>query len=191
MNLFTQSDAYSLCVDLFGSAPAKNNRCQPALRYPHNPQLTPANKSEYKEDEVNWHVDGLKNKVLPQFNVLLGIALSQQKIPFCGQFTVWPGTHYEIQKILIRDGYDRFWEKNHWPPGRSKWKDIEYKQCNVDVGDIILCHPFLCHKGGINYSMDIRYNIYYRIQHKDFYKMSDEQRINDLWIGLDGMKTVL
>eukprot|EP01084_Bolivina_argentea_P157743 274873_1 len=169
MNLFTQSNAYSLCQDLFGVQDGviiKNNRCHAALRYPEHPDSIPMNKSEYKEDEHNWHIDGIQNKNLPQFNVLCGIALSKQQIPFCGQFTIWPGTHYEMQRILMQYGYDVWWEKNHKPKGRRIWKDIEYSQCNVDIGDIILCHPLLCHKGGTNYSMNTRYNIYYRIERK-------------------------
>merc|ERR1712154_169113 len=109
-----------------------------ALRYPKNPELIPLNKNEYNEDERNWHIDGLQNKNLPQFNLLCGISLSKQQIPFCGQFTFWPGTHYEIQKILIQDGYHKFWEKNQRPRGRDKWNNIQYKQCNVDIGDIII-----------------------------------------------------
>ena len=128
---------------------------------------------------------------LPQFNILCGIALSKQQIPFCGQFTFWPSTHYDIQKILISIGYDQFWEKNNRPKNRDKWQHIKYVQCNVDIGDIILCHPFVCHKGGINYSMNTRYNIYYRIQHKNFHQMTDQQRIENLWFGLNGLKDVL
>ena len=66
---------------------------------------------------------------------------------------------------------------------RYKWENkykIEYTQCNVDIGDILV-HPFVAHKGGINYSMDT--DIIFIIEY-DFHKMTDQQEL--MIYGLNG-----
>ena len=83
INLFTQSDAFSICLDIFSGhdindVVIKNMRSQIALRFPENPDDIPLNKNEYKEDTQNWHMDGFQNKSLPQFNILCGIALRNE-----------------------------------------------------------------------------------------------------------------
>lgn len=157
-------------------------------------------------------VMNVQTQNMPQFNLLVGIALSRQQTDFCGQFTFWPGvticihvfvqlhrplfialaqTHHKVQrKMIAAEGYEGFWQQNHRPEYREEW-DVQSVQCKVDIGDIVIAHPFLAHKGGLNYSPDNRYMCYFRVKSKGFQQMSQDDRIQNLWIGMNGMRDVL
>eukprot|EP01083_Nonionella_stella_P178945 633747_1 len=193
INLFTQSDAFAVCQSILGegNVKIKDERCEIALTFPEHPDYIPAEEKDWAMDEHDWCIDGMRDTEchLPQYSLLCGVALSAQQLPFSGQFVYWPGTHHEVQKKMKQFGLNKWRSMNLREISREKW-NVKAMECNVDIGDIVIVHPLLCHKVGVNFSMNIAYNLCYKIQHKDFYKM-DKERMDHLWMGYEGLRDVL
>ncbi|KAF1789831.1 Phytanoyl-CoA dioxygenase [Phytophthora cactorum] len=128
---------------------------------------------------------------LHPFTLLAGIALSNVPEPLCGNLTVFPGSHVSLQSRLTADGKlhghdDECYKAN------SVWGDGTLPDLGTPVqllaarGDLVLAHPNLAHRGGLNFSPDIRYQVYFRIKHKQFDELQ-EQCSTDLWADLQGL----
>lgn len=56
----------------------------------------------------------------------------------------------------------------------------------------MICHHKLAHRGGPNYSHEIRRMCYFRINHKDHEKFKQDGRLlEDLWLEFDGLKDII
>jgi len=181
INLLYLSVAFNAAKSLFGP----NNflktvrAAQIALRFPE--------KNKPSNPLQSWHIDGM-DKVYGgenhPFALLLGIALSDQTKPNCGNLRVFPGTH-----ILMQEPYKKAIEARS-PLDMRLLNVGEPEQVLLSPGDIVLCHQMLAHGIGINQSPNIRYQIYFRLSHKDHAQLKP-MMIDNMWIEYEGLKNVI
>lgn len=186
LNLFCLSDACKYVEALIGRgkvAPAKG--AQVAMRFPE--------LGEPREPlGTEWHTDGMRQGKLHPFTLLLGIALSDVREPLAGNFTVFPESHRTLQSLLTADngkleGYD-----DECYRAESVWGDGSLPDLGPPVqllasrGDIVLAHPSLAHRGGLNFSPDIRYQLYFRMKHVEHAALQPQARVN-LYADLEGL----
>ncbi|CAI5732969.1 unnamed protein product [Peronospora destructor] len=140
---------------------------------------------------TEWHTDGMRQGRLHPFTLLAGIALSNVPEPLCGNLTVFPGSHVSLQSRLAADGKLHGYDNECYKPD-SVWGDGTLPDLGTPVqllaarGDLVLAHPNLAHRGGLNFSPDIRYQVYFRIKHKLLDDLQ-EQCMSDLWADLGGL----
>ncbi|POM63717.1 Protein involved in biosynthesis of mitomycin antibiotics/polyketide fumonisin [Phytophthora palmivora] len=140
---------------------------------------------------TEWHTDGMRQGRLHPFTLLAGIALSNVPEPSCGNLTVFPGSHMSLQSRLTADGKLRGHDDECYKAD-SVWGNGTLPDLGTPVqllaarGDLVLAHPNLAHRGGLNFSPDIRYQVYFRIKHKQLDELQ-EQCTTDLWADLQGL----
>ncbi|KAL4160043.1 hypothetical protein PRNP1_000614 [Phytophthora ramorum] len=140
---------------------------------------------------TEWHTDGMRQGRLHPFTLLAGIALSNVPEPLCGNLTVFPGSHVSLQSRLTADGKLQGHDDECYKAD-SVWGDGTLPDLGTPVqllaarGDMVLAHPNLAHRGGLNFSPDIRYQVYFRIKHKHLDELQ-EQCSTDLWADLQGL----
>jgi hypothetical protein len=188
LNLFFLSDAIQYAQSLMGG---KNKLSEPkgaqiALRFP---ELGPPREPLGTE----WHTDGMRQGKLHPFSLLVGITLSDVREPLAGNFTVFPGSHEVLCNRLKEDGTLEGHEKEKCFEAQNVWGNGTLPDLGRPVqllasrGDIVLAHPALAHRGGLNFSPDIRYQVYFRLkhvhQHEEFFQ---EQLNHNLYAALEG-----
>lgn len=140
---------------------------------------------------TEWHTDGMRQGRLHPFTLLAGIALSNVPEPLCGNLTVFPESHVSLQSRLAADGKLHGHDDECYKAD-SVWGDGTLPDLGTSVqllaarGDLVLAHPNLAHRGGLNFSPDIRYQVYFRIKHKRLDELQ-EQCSTDLWADLQGL----
>ena len=140
---------------------------------------------------TEWHTDGMRQGRLHPFTLLAGIALSNVPEPLCGNLTVFPGSHVLLQSRLTAGGKLHGYDNECYKPD-NVWGDGTLPDLGTPVqllaarGDLVLAHPNLAHRGGLNFSPDIRYQVYFRIKHKRLDDLQ-EQCSSDLWADLEGL----
>lgn len=183
LNLFHLSDATKYAEALVGTgkvAPPKG--AQIALRFPELGELR----------GTEWHTDGMRQGKLHPFSLLLGVALSDVRDPLAGNLTVFPESHVHLHKLLTADdkldGYDDECYRVDSVWGGDVLLDLGPPvQLLASRGDIVLAHPNLAHRGGLNFSPDIRYQIYFRLKHVDHATLQELAHA-DLWADLEGLR---
>ncbi|ETL96016.1 hypothetical protein L917_06297 [Phytophthora nicotianae] len=140
---------------------------------------------------TEWHTDGMRQGHLHPFTLLAGIALSNVPEPLCGNLTVFSGSHMSLHSRLTADGKLRGHDDECYKAD-SVWGDGTLPDLGTPVqllaarGDLVLAHPNLAHRGGLNFSPDIRYQVYFRIKHKRLNELQQDC-ITDLWADLQGL----
>jgi hypothetical protein len=183
--LFHHSDVAKYVDALLGAGNVEPpSGAQIALRFPELGDPRDPLGSE-------WHTDGMRQGKLHPFTLLVGVALSDATEPLAGNLTVFPESHRTLQRLLTADGKLRGYSDECFKAD-SVWGEGTLPDMGTPVqllmgkGDVVLAHPNLAHRGGLNFSPDIRYQIYFRIKHKQFdARLSDST--NDLWADLDGL----
>jgi hypothetical protein len=142
------------------------NGVQVALRFPGPPSLghkVPDNKTGNM-----YHIDGMHHEHLSCFSLLCGVALSDQSRPNCGNLHVFPGSH--VNKKMLGFFKRRVYEKT-LPKDPNPGEPLPYigesTQVLLKPGDVVLAHGLLAHAIGSNTCENIRYQLYYRFEHKD------------------------
>jgi hypothetical protein len=147
---------------------------QVALRFPQPPEMG-HNIPDIKPG-TQYHIDGMgQNKICP-FSLLCGVALSDQTQPNMGNLHVFPGSH-------LHDGLRKYYveqinDDNQGEADDNKPDLGESVQVLLRPGDVVLAHQLLAHRVGVNTSEHIRYQLYYRVQHKDHAELK-ERIVND------------
>jgi hypothetical protein len=135
-----------------------------------------------------WHIDGCPNKFIPgttdhfgkihNFNVLIGVLLSDVKKPMSGELVVYPGSHealaahFRTQKGVL----DKLRDKgmDHLPTQQT---DTLFKRpvvhCTGKAGDVFLANYMTAHLIAPNASPDIRYAVYFRVSGPRFDQTRD------------------
>ncbi|GMF17338.1 unnamed protein product [Phytophthora fragariaefolia] len=185
LDLYYLSDVYKYVEALVGTdqvVPPQG--AQIALRFPE--------LGEPREPlGTEWHTDGMRQGRLHPFTLLAGIALSNVPEPLCGNLTVFPGSHISLHSLLTADGKLHGHDDECYKAD-SVWGDGTLPILGVPVqllaarGDLVLAHPNLAHRGGLNFSPDIRYQVYFRIKHKQLDELQ-EQCTSNLWADLQGL----
>jgi len=163
------------------------NASQMALRPPN---LGAAPLTDESMNPKQWHIDGMGKGKHSPFSILLGIALSQQTRPNCGNLVAFPGSHHVLQPLLRREveaGSGIFSDES----GRSEGKPALAggHQILLQPGDAVLLHQKVAHRVGVNLSPHIRYQTYFRLSHMDHaQKVEDGSLLDDLWVEFEGLK---
>jgi len=113
---------------------------------------------------TQWHIDGFGLGLHSPFTLLLGVTLSEASSPLSGNFTVFPGSHLSLQskvKEIVERGDGSFSNE-----GLADKPDLGTPvQILAKPGDIVMAHQKLAHRGGPNFSSQIRYQVYFRLSH--------------------------
>ncbi|KAJ0411731.1 hypothetical protein ATCC90586_002115 [Pythium insidiosum] len=185
LNLFFLSGAKQYAEALVGSGRVVPPRgAQIAMRFPELGEPRDPVGTE-------WHTDGMRQGKLHPFTLLLGVTLSDVREPLAGNFTVFPGSHQSLQKLLRDDGKLEGFDDECYQ-AESVWGDGTLPDLGIPLqllasrGDIVLAHPNLAHRGGLNFSPDIRYQVYFRLKH-DRHEELQVHAATDLWCDLEGL----
>ena len=114
------------------------------------------------------HIDGYHTPdngvpddgVVRNFTLLLGVMLSDVREPFSGNFTVWPGTHYRMQRYFRDRGVNSLQGGAVGGLGLGMPKPVHVLG---QAGDIVLAHYQVAHTAAPNLSGDIRYMCFFRL----------------------------
>merc|ERR1719174_2711376 len=128
---------------------------QMAVRTPHpaRARLRAAVGAPRPKQNEDYHLDGQGQRFPDCFSLLVCIALSDQRAPDCGNFTVYPGSHLD--------------ERLRSYPSMSKQDQPDLGpgvQQLLAPGDAVLAHVLLAHRGGPNLAEVDRDCIFFRIQ---------------------------
>lgn len=127
---------------------------------------------------TRYHIDGMGQNKLCPFSLLCGVALSDQTRPSMGNLHVFPGSH--LHEDLHRYYREKINDDNQNETDDSKPDLGESVQVLLSPGDVVIAHQMLAHRVGVNTSEHIRYQLYYRVQHKD-HKLLKETVIDNPW----------
>ena len=205
------------CTDLSSSAGA-----QIALRFPGRSRSRCAKNSDTAAEDVlpgtRWHVDGMRQGKAHPFSLLVGVALSDVRAPFCGNLCVFPGSHRRIEPLLLPDGKLRGYEQPQFDCAGMRSGDMDRgiykgkrppqspvgvpdmgtpKQLLLRTGDVVLLHPSLAHRGAPNRGADVRYAVYFRLRHcrrhelRTSAKETEKDVESALWAELEGLSSWL
>ena len=182
IDLYYQSHIYSIIKSLIGN---DNDviipGCQIALRFPTNIDLTRKVTKNTLLPKDRWHIDGMRfgnNIGIGKFTVLIGFVLSNWNENYVGNFTVFPREHYKISNELKQYGVNEFLNKVKTGKNMTPFKvNNEAKQIIGNIGDVIICHPYLPHRAGPNLSENIRYAVFMRPTRMD-HKSNEMDMIN-------------
>ncbi|CAE7648087.1 ypt2 [Symbiodinium sp. KB8] len=146
---------------LLGGVPAPPGAGNLAVRFPvvdrlemSGGSLTDAAKRVVERDDSTqqFHIDGMgKESPLP-FSVLCKVALSDQTEEHSGNFTVFPGSHRNSD--VVRWYFAHLSTATSPKPSRPEVGSP--LQLRLAPGDVVLAHPYLCHRVGTNTSPHIR-----------------------------------
>ena len=138
-----------------------------ALRFPGFREGRVANKSSQPQP---WHIDGLQGlkagKGLFDFDVLVGVLLSDIDTEMSGELCYFRGSHFVLTEFLRDGGL----EKLRSGGGLRKWVDAEQAfplgvaRCLGKAGDVFLAHRCTAHFISPNSSPNIRYAVYFRVK---------------------------
>ncbi|WP_274364710.1 phytanoyl-CoA dioxygenase family protein [Paenibacillus thermotolerans] len=162
---------------------------QIALRYPilNNPEPLPVPHPHL--DGMHTPTNGVKKGTIGNFTALVGIFLSDVPDDYCGNFTVWPGTHRINEQYFKKHGPESL--LNGMP-------DVEMpkpNQITAKAGDVVICHYLLAHGVALNLSPNIRYALFFRIFHKDLgnwtHRTNWQAPMTDMWLHWPGIREMI
>jgi len=181
LDLFYKTPALELAESAIGEGKVKLARDagQIALRFPQmtDPPIVPGPHL----DGMHTPMNGVPKGQILNFTMLLGIMLNDVSQPYSGNLTLWPGSHYLYEDYFRKHGWETL--IGGMPP-----VDLpEPVQIMGNAGDIVLCHYQLGHTAAINVSPNIRYAIYFRLDHIDHERMKRDALTN-IWLEWEGMR---
>ncbi|ETO33040.1 hypothetical protein RFI_04069 [Reticulomyxa filosa] len=126
------------------------------------------------------------------FSILCGFVLSSWSNTFVGNFTVWPGKHFDMfATIQSMGGAEPFMENVRKSMDESPFMwESSSKQIEAEPGDFICCHPMLPHRAGPNYSSHIRYAVFMRPTRMDHALHRLTITESDMWVEYEGLNEV-
>lgn len=119
---------------------------------------------------------------LRNFTVIAVVYLVDVPAPYCGNFTVWPGSHIESRNFFRRVGHEVLVE------GDPDIEDLTGKPVMLTgrAGDAFLCHHLIQHTGGPNLSPNVRHAVISRIKHRHVDEL-DLGGFTDMWREWEGL----
>ena len=151
--------------------------CQIALRFPL-PEGTPRKLAGAHIDGYHTPHNGVPDDgVVRNFTLLLGVMLSDVRKPFCGNFTVWPGTHYRMERYFRDHGVNSLVGGGIEPLRLRLPRPVAV---TGNAGDIVLAHYQLVHAASPNHSGDIRYMCFFRLSVRGL-ENHREASMLDIW----------
>jgi hypothetical protein len=154
---------------------------QIALRFPSpGPERAPVPHL----DGMHTPTNGVPAGTIGNFTMLVGVFLSEVPKPFCGNFSVWPGTHHQYETYFREHGPQSLLDS--MPPIELP----EPHQVVAKPGDAVLVHYQLAHAAALNTaSPHIRYALFFRLTHVD-HEAQKWEAMTDIWREYDGIRGV-
>merc|ERR1712032_133911 len=118
-----------------------------------------------------------QSKLCP-FSLLCGVALSDQMRPSSGNLNVFPGSHLnpQLHRYYLSTINDEVAGESD-----DKKPDLgEAVQVLLKPGDVVIAHQLLAHRIGENTSEHIRYQLYYRVKHRQHEEFK-ERIVHNPW----------
>eukprot|EP01006_Ploeotia_vitrea_P019806 TRINITY_DN52049_c0_g1_i1.p1 TRINITY_DN52049_c0_g1~~TRINITY_DN52049_c0_g1_i1.p1 ORF type:complete len:444 (-),score=40.52 TRINITY_DN52049_c0_g1_i1:130-1461(-) len=203
LNLFYQSPALALAQSLVSTIKPITHG-QIALRYPgdfcdplNDAQI--AAGADFKPVQwwgEGWHIDGFDKSKHPgdvnTFIAVVGVALSDATEDFTGNLAVFPGGHKIAHEEMKQEGGVALLRSQ---PDNNAWRDRvrnrirgTAQQVKTNVGDVVIFNGLLPHTITPNASPDVRYMVYFRLEHGSRQPISAE--VVDMWAHWDGLQGV-
>ncbi|MFZ0590493.1 MAG: phytanoyl-CoA dioxygenase family protein [Bryobacteraceae bacterium] len=159
LNLFNSDPVQSVVNEALGKNRFQHDHGQIAIRKAHNSdqRYEPAPHI----DGIPTPHNGLKGTEIQNFTALVGIFLTEVKTAFAGNFTVWPGSHFILEKHFRERG------KAALDEGMPSIPLGEPMQLLAKPGDLVLCHYELAHSAAPNLSDNDRIAIFFRLWFKE------------------------
>ncbi len=173
-DLLNGTPAFALAESAIDPGKVKRSSSgQIALRFPSY-QDPPRQPGPHVDGMYTPH-NGVKEGTIGNFTMLAGVLLSDLVAPFCGNFTVWPGTHTLFQDYWREHGVEALLE------GMPKVEMPEPLQIIGKTGDIVLVHWATAHSAAVNVSPHVRYAIFFRLKH-DEHDSHPRETMTDIWM---------
>ncbi|MCC7492156.1 MAG: phytanoyl-CoA dioxygenase family protein [Fimbriimonadaceae bacterium] len=183
VGLFNDSPARALAESLLGAGQLRPvTGAQIALRFPRVGDPPP--RIGCHLDGMHSALNGVKAGTYGNFTMLAVVLLSDVPGPWCGNFTVWPGTHHQFEAWFREHGPDSLLDG--MPP-------IDYPepvQITGQAGDLVLCHYQVAHAAGPNLSPHVRYACIYRVYHVD-HGSCRPAAMTDIWLEWPAIRELL
>jgi hypothetical protein len=155
LDLFNNHAVQLVLNEALGKDRFQHDHGQIAIRKAHNAE---------RPYEPIPHIDGIptphngvQGTEIQNFTALLGIFLTEVKTEFAGNFTVWPGSHFILEKHFSERG------KAALEEGMPNIALGKAEQLLAKPGDVVLCHYQLAHSAAPNVSDDDRIAIFFRM----------------------------
>jgi hypothetical protein len=127
--------------------------------------------------------NGVPEGTIQNFTMLVAVFLSDVPRPFCGNFTVWPGTHRLFEDYFREHGPESLLE------GMPKVEMPEPMQVLTQPGDVVFCHYQLAHAAAQNASPHVRYATFFRLTHVE-HALHKWETMTDIWLEWEGLREV-
>ena len=188
-DMFNRTPACSLAEDLIGAGNVLD--CFHGQVPPRFPQ--DIEKDVHNVKMPHGHIDGIgsglngipKGEYRRGFSCLCVVLLSNLPDDFMGNFTVWPRSHYKVQKFLHQEGRDILKQGIPDIPNIGPMH-----MCKGQAGDIIFAHPLLYHSACPNLSPFIRYAAIFRVCHKAVQDNGFEI-FDNMWMEFEGLHDLI
>lgn len=154
---------------------------QIALRFPS--MADPPKPPGPHVDGMYTPTNGVKEGTIGNFTMLIGVLLSDLTAPFCGNFTVWPGTHHLFQDYWREKGPLSLLE------GMPKVEMPEPLQIEGKAGDIVLVHWATAHAAAMNVSPSVRYACFFRLKHES-HDSHHVDTLTDIWMDWPNIREI-
>jgi ectoine hydroxylase-related dioxygenase (phytanoyl-CoA dioxygenase family) len=131
------------------------------------------------------------------FSLLIGFPLSDQQQDFSGNLCLHAGSHHVLNAayvkpyaekcVLVNGGKEPSEQQEVRVP---KPKLDEPVQVKASRGDVVFVLHRVGHRGGPNYSSQVRKMVYIRVSHRQ-HGANKTRSLDDLWLDYEGMREVL
>ena len=187
LDLFNESAAFSLAQNVLGLTNVIIPKsAEIKLVFPEKEEM---DQKDMESLELNWKVEGLGEGELAPFTLGMRMILSKQK------FKYFKGSHQMVFNMIKEIGMESFIELNKDAKDRKEFEDKEKNELeNIEVnkGDIIIYHPFLCQLlEDKNDTENIEYFVDFRVNHKNFNESVGKKRAEHLWLGYEQLNDTL
>ncbi len=185
LDLFNASGLRETLQQLMGAeAVAPTQSGQLALRFPQAPGAEiRAPRSHI--DGVHTPDNGVPAGTLNSFSALVGVFLSDVAGVNAGNFTVWPGSHIQMQDYFRQHGLETITRENKIP----RIEKNEAHQIRATAGDAVIAHYQLLHGVAENHAAWPRYATFFRVKHPD-HEAHKMECLTDLWREWPGVGAV-
>jgi hypothetical protein len=183
-DLYNESGLKAVAEQLIGPGMVRPvNYGQIALRFPR-PEDPPEVKVHPHLDGMYTPTNGVQEGTIGNFTALVGVFLSDLPQPNAGNFTVWPGTHTLYETYFREHGPQSLLKG--MPPVTLP----EPEQFLGHAGDAALVHYQIAHGIAPNLSPNIRYAVFFRLNHID-HELYHWECMTDVWKEWSGMADVV
>lgn len=179
-DLWNRTPALPLAESLVGEGKLRPIRgAQIALRFPGDYDPPPAPKPHL--DGMHSPTNGVPEGAIHNFTLLAGILLSPLHTPYCGNFTVWPGTHLQHERYFRQHGPQSLLD------GLPRITMPEPVQVTGEPSTLVLAHYLLAHAAAPNVSPHVRYALFFRLTHVE-HDARKWESMTDAWLEYEGVR---